>query len=211
LAFVADCSLYEFWQFKLDASCLTYLSTPKEAMASVSTGYLLLHLLIVIALSCLFCLAYLLPYYRYLLKAEHISRRSSGNETIIGLLCIPLLVIGIRGGISESTTNIGQVYYSQNQFLNHAAVNPVFSFFASFEKTANYIPDYHFMDDKVCEQIVNEYKSKQNAKKRALRSITETQSLIKKYENMKKDCIMPNQSIAWQELGKKIKALRKQS
>lgn len=157
LAFVADCSLYEFWQFKLDASCLTYLSTPKEAMASVSTGYLLLHLLIVIALSCLFCMAYLLPYYRYLLKAEHISRRSSGNETIIGLLCIPLLVIGIRGGISESTTNIGQVYYSQNQFLNHAAVNPVFSFFASFEKTANYIPDYHFMDDKVCEQIVNEY------------------------------------------------------
>jgi phosphoglycerol transferase MdoB-like AlkP superfamily enzyme len=39
------------------------------------------------------------------------------------------------------------VYFSQKQFLNHAAVNPVFSFLSSFEKTASYIPDYHFMDD----------------------------------------------------------------
>ena len=45
LAFVADTSLYEFWQFKLDASCLSYLETPTEAMASVSTGYILLRLL----------------------------------------------------------------------------------------------------------------------------------------------------------------------
>ena len=28
LAFVADCSLYPFWGFKLDASCLQYLTTP---------------------------------------------------------------------------------------------------------------------------------------------------------------------------------------
>ena len=38
LAFVADTSLYAFWQFKLDASCLGYLATPTEAMASVSVG-----------------------------------------------------------------------------------------------------------------------------------------------------------------------------
>ena len=36
LAFVADTSLYKFWQFKLDVSCLQYLETPTEAMASVS-------------------------------------------------------------------------------------------------------------------------------------------------------------------------------
>ena len=45
LAFVADTSLYEFWQFKLDASCLSYLETPTEAMASVSIGYLIVRLL----------------------------------------------------------------------------------------------------------------------------------------------------------------------
>jgi hypothetical protein len=63
----------------------------------------------------------------------------------------------------------------------------------------------------VQKKILFDYKAKQNAKKRALDSITETQSQIKKYENMKIDCIMPNQSVAWQELGIKIKALRKQS
>ena len=54
LAFVADTSLYEFWQFKLDASCLSYLETPTEAMASVSIGYILVRLLSIIACSFLF-------------------------------------------------------------------------------------------------------------------------------------------------------------
>ena len=38
LAFVADTSLYPFWGFTLDASCLSYLETPTEATASVSTS-----------------------------------------------------------------------------------------------------------------------------------------------------------------------------
>jgi hypothetical protein len=43
------------------------------------------------------------------------------------------MIIGIRGGIDEYTTNIRHVYFSQNQFLNHSAVNPVFSFLSSLE------------------------------------------------------------------------------
>ena len=66
------------------------------------------------------------------------------------------MIIGIRGGLDESTTNIGQVYFSQNQFLNHSAVNPFFSFFASFEKTASNNVTYHFMEDAECEKIVSE-------------------------------------------------------
>ena len=46
LAFVADTSLYPFWGFKLDASCLQYLETPTEAMASVSVGYIILRFLL---------------------------------------------------------------------------------------------------------------------------------------------------------------------
>jgi phosphoglycerol transferase MdoB-like AlkP superfamily enzyme len=69
---------------------------------------------------------------------------------------IPLIVIGIRGGLDESTTNVGQVYFSQNQFLNHSAVNPVFNFLASFEKTATNDVTYHFMDDSESQRIVSE-------------------------------------------------------
>ena len=153
LAFVADTSLYEFWQFKLDASCLSYLETPTEAMASVSTGYILLRLL---------CLMILVGgiYWVYDKLTPPFQRLASGMQklasSLTALLLIPLIIIGIRGGLDESTTNIGQVYYSQNQFLNHSAVNPVFSFFASFEKTATNNVTYHFMEDKACELIVSE-------------------------------------------------------
>ena len=153
LAFVADTSLYEFWQFKLDASCLSYLETPTEAMASVSTGYILLRLL---------CLMILVGgiYWVYEKLTPSFQRLASGMQklasSLTALLLIPLIIIGIRGGLDESTTNIGQVYYSQNQFLNHSAVNPVFSFFASFEKTATNNVTYHFMEDKACELIVSE-------------------------------------------------------
>ncbi|MCR4919632.1 MAG: LTA synthase family protein, partial [Prevotella sp.] len=68
-------------------------------------------------------------------------------ETVAALACVPLMVVGLRGGLSESTTNIGQVYFSARQFLNHAAVNPVFSFAASLEQTVSDMPHYEFMAD----------------------------------------------------------------
>ena len=38
LAFVADTSLYAFWQFKLDASCIGYLESPAEVTADSRGG-----------------------------------------------------------------------------------------------------------------------------------------------------------------------------
>lgn len=160
--FVADTSLYEFWLFKLDATCLAYLNTPTEAIASVSTGYLLGRLALILLLTTAFSMAYIRICQHTLLKTAKEQWRQQIKETVICILCIPLIAIGIRGGISESTTNIGQVYFSQNQFLNHSAVNPVFSFFASFEKSANYLPDYHFMDDDTAQRIVEQYYNTQS-------------------------------------------------
>ena len=150
LAFTADASLYAFWGFKLDATCLDYLSTPTEAMASVSTGYLLLRLLIVIVTA----IAITLLYGRYCRFPKGGKLIRPWRSLLILVVSAPVIVIGIRGGLGESTTNIGQVYFSQNQFLNHAAVNPVFSFLSSFEKTASYIPDYHFDSDEECEKTI---------------------------------------------------------
>lgn len=59
LAFVADTSLYPFWGFKLDASCLQYLTTPKEAAASVSFWYLLIRLVAFIAIAGIISFGYL--------------------------------------------------------------------------------------------------------------------------------------------------------
>lgn len=160
LAFVADSSLYPFWGFKLDGSCLQYLTTPKEAAASVSIWYLLGRFVAFIAIACIISIGYLLGLKNYEETSLKNSRRSNTlhkiSETVFYLVCIPLMIIGIRGGLSESTTNIGQVYYSQNQFLNHSAVNPVFSFLSSFEKTANNIEDYDFFSDAECAQLTKD-------------------------------------------------------
>ena len=157
LAFVADTSLYPFWGFKLDASCLQYLDTPTDAMASVSTGYLILRLLVFLLIT-----AFIFLGYQQALRTkihQHLTRLPlvwhKASETAFYVICMPLIVIGIRGGLDESTTNIGQVYYSPNQFLNHSAVNPVFSFLASFESTASENTVYTFYTAEEMKQLTD--------------------------------------------------------
>ena len=155
LAFVADTSLYEFWGFKLDASVLQFLDGTGHATDSVSTGFVVVRFVCFLAVAALlfFVLSRIRkPFLATRTFAPSFPRilenpRSSLLTTILFLLLIPLLVVGIRGGTSVSTTNVGQVYFSQNQFLNHSAVNPVFSFLASFGKSTNDIPDYHFFPE----------------------------------------------------------------
>lgn len=156
LTFVVDTSLYGFWKFKLDASCLQYLDSPTEAMASVTTAYLALRFVY------FFITAYAV-YQLYTLITHHspfIPHPSSPitHQLIalfLHLLLLPLMIIGIRGGLDESTTNIGQVYYSQNQFLNHSAVNPVFSFLASTDKSGDYIACYDYYSDEECAALTD--------------------------------------------------------
>ena len=156
LAFVADTSLYEFWHFKLDATCLQYLEMPTEAMASVSTGYVLVRLLTLILITLGIYLTYWYLTRRSiqrLCKPYAAKMRTKVGVFVALFLFTPLIIIGIRGGVDESTTNIGQVYYSQNQFLNHSAVNPVFSFLASFENTASDAMTYDYYSPEELSQL----------------------------------------------------------
>ena len=156
LAFVADTSLYGFWKFKLDASCLQYLSSPTEAMASVTFGYLLLRFVLFAVTAYIIYKLYALLTSRLLPLTSYLSPLTSHLLPLVFyLLLIPLIVVGIRGGLGESTTNIGQVYYSQNQFLNHAAVNPVFSFLSSLGKSGDYIVSYDYYTDEECASLTD--------------------------------------------------------
>ena len=144
LAFTADTSLYPFWGFKLDASCLQYLASPAEAKASVSGGYMAVRIVVVVAGTWILYKIYkgVRGFGGTRVREYSVARKA--RSSIFYLICIPLMVIGIRGGLDESTTNIGQVYFSQDQFLNHSAVNPVFSFFASLESTSSDNTVYDF-------------------------------------------------------------------
>ena len=153
LAIVSDTCLYEFWGFKLNDSVLGYLSQPEGITASVSVGYL-----IVRGIALLLITAAVFMLYQWLLPKALTAptRKQQVFGSMIAALAIYPLVIGIRGGVSESATNVGQVYFSQNQYLNHAAVNPVFSFISSLEHGADEYDLYHDFDNKTCQQLVQD-------------------------------------------------------
>ena len=152
IIFVSDASLYEFWHFRLSASVLEYLENPSGITQSVSWGFLLVRLLAIICLTALIFQLYqkLLPRQ---LSPLSLSRRIASS--CLSLLLVGPLLIGIRGGISESTTNVGQVYFSQTQYLNHAAVNPLFSFLSSFEHGEKDYFIYHYFSEAECQQLTD--------------------------------------------------------
>lgn len=143
--FVADVALYPFWQFKLDATVFIYLDSPKGALASVSTGF------VAVRVACALVYFGLLLWGLRALTPRVLSPlrgyRLSAYHTLFWLVVAIPLVISIRGGVSESTANIGKVYYSPDEFLNHSAVNPFFSMFYSLGKTQNYEDEFNYFPE----------------------------------------------------------------
>ncbi|GHT72935.1 sulfatase [Bacteroidia bacterium] len=147
IAFIADLTLYAFWNFKLDATVLIYMDSPSNAMASVSMGFILLRVFFVLLLSAgLFWIFWKITPAVFSLTKWKIA------GSVFLLLLGGVFFILIRGGITASTSNIGRVYYSDDQFLNHSAVNPVFSFMSSLGKTENFSEQFNFFpEEQRCE------------------------------------------------------------
>lgn len=138
LAFVSDAALYPFWGFKLDSSVFFYLKSPQEAMASVSIWFVLVAVLLISLL--VWVITKLLnSTYCKLNKVKRLF-----PVTLFFVLLMAPLFLSMRGGLKESTMNIGKVYYSTNQFLNHSAVNPVFSVLSSISKSDDFSQQYNY-------------------------------------------------------------------
>ena len=139
ITFVVDMGLYPFWGFKLDASVFLYLDSPEEAMASVSAGFVVVRVLAMVLLAALYAwiLTKITPQ-----KLEVVEKKVSGTGVM--LLLTGFLFIIIRGGVTESTSNVGQAYFSNNQFLNHSAVNPCFSLLSSMGKSKDFASEFDF-------------------------------------------------------------------
>lgn len=142
IIFVVDMALYTFWGFKLDASVFLYIDSPKEALASVSVGFILLRVLAILLLIALNSWV-LLKITPSVLTATR--KRIAGTAGM--LLLGGVLFIIIRGGVTESASNIGQVYFSNEPFLNHSAVNPDFSLLSSMGKSQDFASEFNFFDE----------------------------------------------------------------
>ena len=143
-AFAANLALYEYWAFPLDSSVLQYLASPKEALASVTAGQLLLQLLVAAAVFGGMAWCYL-----RVLRLYDPARRSThrAGSTLVLLLAAGVLFLPIRGGVSVATANVSKVYFSGRMFLNHAAVNPLFSFLSTLSDGDDALYAYEFFPE----------------------------------------------------------------
>ena len=86
--------------------------------------------------------------YRYFGK-ELFTARPHKAEWLAMVLLTALLFLPIRGGVTVSAMNTGKAYFSENQTLNHAAVNPVLSFVENIAHQEDFAHQYRFMNDGV--------------------------------------------------------------
>lgn len=169
-SFLLNASLYPYWKYPLDSTPLFYFFTsPADAIASVSIWQVILSIVILIVLTIGVWFTLRMrgekrqQYSRYSYgyggfgsgKRNRFDDfdRHRGRTSIILLLLTGLLFLPIRGGITVSTMNTGQAYYSQNAYLNHSAVNPLFSLLESIAHQEDFASQYRFMKDKEADKI----------------------------------------------------------
>ena len=151
--FTVDMGLYEYWGFRLDAMPLFYfLSSPKDALASVSVWTAIGGVLVFLVYA---ALLYLLFVYCLLRQPLKPVRRKTLSAPVIVLLT-GLLFIPIRGGFTVSTMNVGKVYFSSDMRLNHAATNPAFSLMESLAKQKDFSKQYRFMPEAAADSLFAE-------------------------------------------------------
>ena len=152
LAYIANLGLYGYWGFPLDDTPLLYIRTsPADAMASMEWWQTAAALLAVIAVTA--AVIRLMPQ----LPSDSLRRR--GKQTgIVSLLAVMVaaLLLPIRGGLGTGTNHTGSVYFSTNIRLNHAAVNPLFSFVEAVIHHQDIGTKYRFMPDEEASRLFAE-------------------------------------------------------
>lgn len=142
--FAVDLALYGYWGFRIDATVFFYMQSPSDAMASVPFGLFVQQILLFIVYAAGIYFVFrklIIP----LLPEAPAKGRLLGTLAVLvtgGIMFIP-----IRGGVTTSTANVGMVYFSNNQFLNHSAINPTFSLLVSLSKQQDFAAQFNYFPE----------------------------------------------------------------
>ena len=151
IIFSVDLDLYRYWNFRLDTTPLAFLNTPQDASASFNPVLIFRQIAIMIAyFSVLFFI-----YKKFISKTiENFSEIKWAYSAIL-VFVSAFLFLPIRGGVSDAVMNVGWVYFSDNMFLNHAAINPFWNFLNSLVTSDDFEGQYQFFPEEDAENIFN--------------------------------------------------------
>lgn len=144
--FTLDAGLYGYWGFKLDTTPLFYFISSPSAVIGGMTWWQSIGGLVLWGVSAF--VIYLA--YRFTVMKVHLPqpeiRPAKTTLTVTISILTALLFIPIRGGVTVSTMNLSTAYFSQNQRLNHAAINPAFSLLYSLSHRSGDYDNLNFFD-----------------------------------------------------------------
>lgn len=141
---VVDLIVYPYWGFHFDSTVFLYLQKPKETFASASALEIIMGFFAAIAFSIFVYIGYVFIIRKQILKLT--VPKSIWKACLVMIFLTGALFLPIRGGVTVSTMNVGKAYFSDNMFLNHAAINPQFNLMYSFFKSDNFGSQYQFYD-----------------------------------------------------------------
>jgi phosphoglycerol transferase MdoB-like AlkP superfamily enzyme len=148
---VSDTLLYKHWGFRIDASILTYLSSPSEVMASASWQEVIV---LVLGLTIFILLSSWVVSHQMRIRTD--SKTQTSNRFLyVFLVCT--LILPMRGGWQLSPINQSSVAFSDKTFANHAALNVAWNFFDSVSRNGHQTTNpYHFFEPNEAQKLVNE-------------------------------------------------------
>jgi phosphoglycerol transferase MdoB-like AlkP superfamily enzyme len=149
---IADIELYKAWKYRIEVSALDYLKNTDEATASMSTSPLMLLLVLFIGLISIF-------YYVYnflFINEDNVQIKKKYIGFIIALFSAALMILPMRGGIGIAALNPGAVYFSNESFANHNAINPIWNFlYTAVNNKVNKNP-FIYMDNATAKSYFNQ-------------------------------------------------------
>lgn len=150
---ICDLGVYTIWGFRIDATPLTFLSTPREAFASIShlplfwigLGFIVFYVL------CIFA-------FRYVIRKIFFDPQPRLRivTALVVLVVMVALIIPIRGGLQLAPLNQSSVYFSSKNFANHAAINASWNFLHSvFSKDRSRKNPYQYATAERQKQVID--------------------------------------------------------
>lgn len=156
VVFATDLGVFPAWGFHPDKTLFIYLSSPAEVLACAPWQVWLAGITGILA-------AWSLSFfvYRHWMRIPEPAERLEGGRKRLAyalLMCFmtALLFLPIRGSLTTSTMNTGRVYFSDNQMLNQAAVNPVFNMVESMTVLSFDTRRYTYMPSSEAETLVRD-------------------------------------------------------
>jgi len=154
LLIITDVESFKAWGTRIDSTPLKFLSSPKEAWASIS------HLpLVLIFIGLIVIYFFLFWIFRKIILRSIVLLENNKYRVIQALLIILFiggLIIPIRGGFQLSPLNQSSVFFCNNQYANNAAVNASCNFmFSAIQMNQLNKNLYEYMKNEEVEAIVN--------------------------------------------------------